>query len=112
MKKLVFSLSAVCVALSPAVFAQSETQVSVTIEYDEALLDSDSGAIIVMEEIEDQARAACRQPAKSYFSGGVDRQCIEEIMSLAALQITEERAKAGQSVPRQFAALADDAVAQ
>ncbi|MEM9668077.1 MAG: UrcA family protein [Pseudomonadota bacterium] len=105
MKKLVFSLTAICVAISPAALAEEEKQIAVTINYDSALLDSDAGADLVMEAIEDQARRACRQPSKSFFSGGIDEVCVEEVMNLAALKIGEERAKAGQSVPRQFAAL-------
>ncbi|MEM7007204.1 MAG: UrcA family protein [Pseudomonadota bacterium] len=112
MKKLVFSLTAVCVAFSPVAIADESEEVSVTIEYDMALLDSDSGAEVLLASIEDQARAACRQPSKSYFAGSIDSVCVEEVMSLAALKISEERAKAGQSVPRDFAALAQDRAAQ
>ncbi|MEM7662406.1 MAG: UrcA family protein [Pseudomonadota bacterium] len=112
MKKLVFSLTAVCVAFSPVALAEEEKEVSVTIEYDMALLDSDAGAEVLMAAIEDQARDACKQPSTSYFTGGIDSICVDEVMSLAALKISEERAKAGQSVPREFAALAKDFVAQ
>ncbi|MEO0881808.1 MAG: UrcA family protein [Pseudomonadota bacterium] len=112
MKKLVFSLTAVCVAMSPVALAEDKQEVSVTIDYDMALLDSESGAETLMDAIEDQARAACRRPSKSYYTGGVDELCVEEVMSLAALKITEERAKAGQTVPRQFAALIDAGASQ
>ncbi len=105
MSKTACLLAAALAAATPAALAETATPISVTIEYDTALLDSDEGAAEVMDIIEGEAREACRVPSATLHRGTIDRLCVSEVIAKAAVLIEAQRATAGAPMPSRFAEL-------
>ena len=107
MKKFALSLALASVLMTPVTVAEDQTPIEVVIEYDTVLLETEAGAKQLMDSIADQAREACRRPVVSFYGGNVDDACVAQVVAEAAQKISDTRAAAGLTVPRQFAALAD-----
>lgn len=106
MKKLIGSIIVASTMLAPAAFAKSETPVSITIEYDTALLEDETTALELLASIETQARSACM-----YYTGiqaglAEDETCTSELVAGAVSQISAEQARLGKATPSVFSSVA------
>ena len=106
MMKQMIAAAALVAVVPFAASAEVSTPISVDITYDHDLLASDSGAEIVLSEIRSQARSACTSSGSKFGRGPVvDRDCADDVMAQAAVQILKEREEMGLKTAPTFARL-------
>ena len=107
MKKHLFAAAALTACAAFTAHAETTTPITVSIEYDQALLGSDTGAEAVLTDIRSQARAACTTPGSKFGRGPVvDRSCADDVMAQAAVKILQEREEMGLETAPAFARVA------
>jgi UrcA family protein len=106
MKKLIGSIIVAGTVLAPAAFAKSEKPVSLTIEYDTALLEDEATALELLASIEAQARNACMYNTGIQAGKAEDTACTSELVSGAVSQISAEQTRLGKATPAAFTSLA------
>jgi UrcA family protein len=111
MKKQMFAaaaLTAFGAALVPsAAQAETLTPITVSIQYDHALLASDIGAEAMLDNMRQQARDACTTRGAKFGRGPmVDRSCADDVVAKAAVKILKEREAKGLTTAPVFARVA------
>ena len=67
--------------------AETHRVLQLDVQYDAAVLDSASGAEVVLESLQDQATVACRYTQPVAGAPRVDDTCAAEIVAKAVMQI-------------------------
>ena len=107
MMKPLFAAAAFAAIVPFAASAETSTPITVKIEFDHALLASDTGAEAVLASMRQQARAACTTPGRKFGRGPmVDRDCTEDVLAKAAVKILQEREASGLDTAPAFARMA------
>lgn len=111
MKKALFSVAAAALALTPAAFAETATDITVAVSYDKVALGSEDGAAAVLTAIEEQAAEACMTRTAISYAKRLDRDCFNEVVVSAASMIVEKQEVEGYKTAPSFARLATTQVA-
>ena len=107
MMKPLFAAAALAACVPFAASAEQVKPITVSIEFDHALLGSDAGAEKVIADIREQARTACTSRSSKYgHAPTVDRSCADDVMSKAAVKILQEREDMGLDTAPAFARVA------
>lgn len=74
-------------ALSPAALADGVKKVTLTHQYDAALLSSDEGASTLLTELERAAERTCTSRVPAYGGQFIDETCADSLFRAAVKQI-------------------------
>nr|WP_321359347.1 UrcA family protein [uncultured Hyphomonas sp.] len=106
MIKQVFTAAALVAVVPFVASAETTTPISVAISFDHDLLGTDSGAEVVLSDIQSQARSACTSSGNKFGRAPmVDRDCVDDVMAQAAVKILQEREEMGLQTAPVFARL-------
>lgn len=106
MLKATSMILAAAMVLTPVAAAESLKEVTLTMDYDPALLTSDAGAESIISELKREARKVCSQRLPAIGSIYVDTTCADSLVKAAVQQIEADVSGAGQAVSPGFARLA------
>lgn len=81
------ALSGIALAIAPAASAETGRPISVHIQYDTSSLMSPSGAVDVLDSLEEQAIRACRYDVPVSGAPRVDEDCAEHAVAKAVAKI-------------------------
>lgn len=104
MRKTLVTLFAAAAFAAP--FAQAEgTPITVELEYDSALISTESGAKVVLKSIEAQAKEACSYAAPITGTAIFDRACRDDLVEKAIGEIRLAAIENGQDATYVFASV-------
>ncbi len=95
MLKSIATVAALSAMIPLAAQAGPLTPITVSIQYDKAMLATDEGASDVLASIKDQATAACTSPAQFGRAASVDKKCRDDIMAKATYSIVKKQQAEG-----------------
>jgi UrcA family protein len=104
-KSTVSALAAV-VLLSPAAFAEDGKMVTLSHDYDAALVSSDAGADALLAELEKAAKRTCTSRIPGTGGYYLDAACADTLLVAAVKQIHETHTAAGLDVAPAFERIA------
>lgn len=105
MFKATFLILAATMALVPMAAAQPK-QVTLAMDYDPALLSSETGAQALVSDLTREAHKLCSQRMPALGTLLVDKDCAADLVKAAVQQIHAEHASAGQEIAPGFQKLA------
>jgi UrcA family protein len=94
------------VLLSPAAFAEDGKMVTLTHDYDAALVSSDAGAGALLAELEWAAKRVCTSRVPGAGGQYLDTACADSLVLAAVKQIHEAHTAAGLDVAPTFERIA------
>ncbi|MFN3607661.1 MAG: UrcA family protein [Hyphomonas sp.] len=106
MLKVSSIILAAAMALTPVAAAESLKEVTLKMDYDPALLTSETGAETVVSQLKREARKVCSQRLPAIGSVYVDTNCADTLVKAAVQQIHADVSDAGQAVAPEFQRLA------
>ncbi len=106
MFKLTASALAAALILAPAALADEIKQVTLTHEYDAALLSTDEGASVILGDLEQATKRLCTSRIPAYGGTYTDKACVEGLMLAAVKEIHAAQTKAGVMVAPRFEQMA------
>lgn len=106
MFKSTIPVLAAVLLLSPAAVAEGKKEVTLTHDYDAALLSSDAGTSLLMDELTKAARRTCTSRIPAYGGMYTDLGCAESLVSAAVKDIHAAQAAAGTQMAPSFERLA------
>jgi UrcA family protein len=95
MIKTTLTALAAVLAVSPAAFAESGRNVTLTHVYDAALLSSDAGATALLTELERTARRVCTSRVPAHGGTYTDEACVATLYTAAVQKIHAAQSAAG-----------------
>ncbi len=98
MFKSTVSAVAAALLLSPAAFAQGARMVTLSHDYDAALVSSDAGAGALLAELEQAAKRVCTSRIPGTGGHYLDAACANSLVLAAVKQIHETHTAAGLEV--------------
>ena len=102
MLKSLISAAAIALSLTPAALAAEGIPITVQITYDDALLDSEDGARLVLNSIKSQAKSACAYKASIATGRSFDYTCVKSITDDSITEIVALRTSAGLETAPNF----------
>ena len=98
------TLAVVAAALfiTPAALADSVKKVTLTHQYDTALLSSDEGASVLLAKLERAAKRTCTSRAPAYGGQFTDETCADALYAEAVKQIYAAESSQGASIAPTF----------
>lgn len=106
MLKVSSIILAAAMAFTPVAAAESLKEVTLKMDYDPALLTSETGAETVVSQLKREARKVCSQRLPAIGSVYVDTDCADTLVKAAVQQIHADLNDAGQAVAPEFQRLA------
>lgn len=106
MFKSTVSVLAAAVLLSPAAFAEGGRKVTLTHDYDAALLSSDEGASLLVGELTRAAKRTCTSRIPAYGGVYTDQACAEYLVAAAVKDIHAAQSAAGVDMAPSFERIA------
>ena len=106
MFKFTVSAVAAVVLMPAAAFAESGKMVTLSHDYDAALVSSDAGASTLLSELERAAKRTCTSRIPGAGGYYVDTACADALVVAAVKQIHETHTAAGMDVAPAFERIA------
>ncbi|MCU0730445.1 MAG: UrcA family protein [Hyphomonas sp.] len=106
MFKTTVAAVAAAVLLSPAAFAEGGKMVTLSHDYDAALVSSDTGASVLLAQLERAAKRTCTSRIPGTGGQYMDAACADALLVAAVKQIHETHTAAGLDVAPAFERIA------
>jgi UrcA family protein len=106
MFKSTVSVLVAAVLLSPAAFAEGKKEVTLSHDYDAALLASDEGASVLLAELTKAARRTCTSRIPAYGGVYTDLACADSLVMAAVKEIHTAQTAAGADIAPSFERIA------
>lgn len=102
MFKRTASALAAALILAPAALADDVKQVTLTHQYDAALLSTDEGASVILSDLKQATERLCTSRIPAYGGMYTDKACAEGLMVAAVKEIHAAQTKAGVMIAPSF----------
>lgn len=106
MSKSTFSVLAAVFLLSPAALADRIKEVTLTHEYDAALLSSDAGTSLLLDGLTKAAKRTCTSRIPAHGGFHTDLACTESLVTAAVRDIHAAHTIAGTRMAPSFSRMA------
>lgn len=92
--------------LTPIAFASDLKEVTLRVNYDPAVLETEAGSAELVRELRRESRKVCSHRVIITGTPYVDRGCVDSLVSAAIQQIHADQTQAGQAIAPAFERLA------
>ena len=106
MLKATSMILAAAMVLTPVAVAGPVKEVTLTMDYDPALLASEDGAATLVADLESKARKLCSQRVPALGTVYVDAECSASLVKAAVAQIHADQSELGLELAPAFQRLA------